>query len=558
MAHTRAVTHRTTGQRRTPAVVARPDTPGASTRSGRPRHRWRRGAATAAAVTAAAALVGVSTGFAPPAAAEIGWTEPAILDTAEPTTMRLATAVDGTVVAAWIVEGFAADALRAAVRMPGQLAWSPTVTVAANLAAGARIDGLVSEGAGSATVAVVDGDGLAVHTRRSGAWVRSWGMADADGASLAVGPTGRVAVAVTRGSGATRSLVVRERPTPAGVWTAALVRAVGAGLGAPMVGLGTHPRLVVAWSQAVDAAGVLPAIHVRRRGASGAWSDVLRSDDVGYLGAIVGLSAGTAPDGTFSVLVLLASDTLIGFVEHLSPTNVWSTDVLASPSMTDSIATLRVSPLDGSAAWQWWGRGFDGAGPGTGITGRSGSGGSRWGPATFDVEDPPRAAALAPWRDGLVSLALVEPDGNLLVANGGAGSWNVGEPPQGRSEVVDAVDVAMSAAGVPTVLYTSRTEERSGPTLRASQYSMVDPVVLSPPRLTGGSTVGSRLTCAPGTWSEASSLAYRWYRNGVALSVTTPTYRLVAADRGTRIACGVLAANVAGTSFELSRTVTIK
>ncbi len=491
------------------------------------------------------------------AAASTAWVQPTVLDTAEPTALRLTTAIDGTVVAAWILPGTGGDALRAAVRLPGDVAWSSTVTVASGLSAGARIDGLVSGGAGTATVAVVDRSGLAVYARQSGAWSRSWVIADADAAALAVGPSGVVAVAATRGSGTTRSVIVRERPTPAGSWTAALVRATGANIGLPMIGLGTAPGLVVGWIQNVDP--ILQTLHVRRRSTTGTWTGVLRRDTYGYFGQVLATEAGVAPDGTFSALIHLTDGTSLSlFVEHLSAGNAWSTDALLGDSASNRVAGLRVSPLDGSAAWQWWGPGYYGSSVGAGITGRSGSTGPKWGPDTLGLSTPPVIAAVAPWRNGQVSLALYLGFGPLLVASGSPGAWLVGQPPQATGEGFGAADIGVSAAGVTTLLYTSSVPGISGTTLRASQDTMMLPLPLGRTTLRGGTSVGTTLTCASGTWSEAAVLAYSWYRDGARLSPRTATYRVVAADRGKRITCGVTGANISGTTTEVSAPITIR
>ncbi|GEK23554.1 hypothetical protein CXY01_40740 [Cellulomonas xylanilytica] len=57
------------------------------------------------------------------------------------------------------------------------------------------------------------------------------------------------------------------------------------------------------------------------------------------------------------------------------------------------------------------------------------------------------------------------------------------------------------------------------------------------PTVSGTLKVGSTLTAKPGTWGPAPvTLAYQWYRAGVAISgATSPTYKLVAADKGTGI-----------------------
>jgi large repetitive protein len=60
-----------------------------------------------------------------------------------------------------------------------------------------------------------------------------------------------------------------------------------------------------------------------------------------------------------------------------------------------------------------------------------------------------------------------------------------------------------------------------------------EPVSTAPPTLEGTPAVGETLTVVPGTWSEAPSLRYQWFRDGAPISgADDPTYRLVAADAG--------------------------
>lgn len=63
------------------------------------------------------------------------------------------------------------------------------------------------------------------------------------------------------------------------------------------------------------------------------------------------------------------------------------------------------------------------------------------------------------------------------------------------------------------------------------------------PVASGTPTVGSKLTCKPGSWSPtASSYAFKWLRDGSAIpGQTSKTYLLVRADRGHKVQCKVTA-----------------
>lgn len=77
----------------------------------------------------------------------------------------------------------------------------------------------------------------------------------------------------------------------------------------------------------------------------------------------------------------------------------------------------------------------------------------------------------------------------------------------------------------------------------ASAVAAPTSVCTALPAVTGTTTVGQTLTCSSGTWSPAASTyAYQWFRNDVAISGATATTRvLAAADLGTRLTCRVIA-----------------
>lgn len=75
------------------------------------------------------------------------------------------------------------------------------------------------------------------------------------------------------------------------------------------------------------------------------------------------------------------------------------------------------------------------------------------------------------------------------------------------------------------------------------------PVNSARPSLAGTARNGQRMTCGAGTWSGAPSFAFRWLRNGTAISsATSSTYRLAASDVGRAVQCQVSATNAGGTT----------
>jgi len=85
------------------------------------------------------------------------------------------------------------------------------------------------------------------------------------------------------------------------------------------------------------------------------------------------------------------------------------------------------------------------------------------------------------------------------------------------------------------------------------------PVNVTPPAITGNTTLGSLLTLTNvGQWlNYPSSFAYQWQRNGVNItSATASTYVLVSADSAAGITCVVTATNALGSSSATSNTIT--
>jgi hypothetical protein len=69
------------------------------------------------------------------------------------------------------------------------------------------------------------------------------------------------------------------------------------------------------------------------------------------------------------------------------------------------------------------------------------------------------------------------------------------------------------------------------------------------PVVSGTGTVGQILTTTNGTWVNASTYAYQWLRDGVAIvGATASTYVLVAADSTHAVSCRVTATNAGGSA----------
>ncbi len=91
--------------------------------------------------------------------------------------------------------------------------------------------------------------------------------------------------------------------------------------------------------------------------------------------------------------------------------------------------------------------------------------------------------------------------------------------------------------------------------------SEVAPANTSPPTITGTPVAGHTLTCNKGSWSGSApkTYAYRWLRNGVAITgATSAGYPVKSADVGKQVRCRVTASNNAGSAMATSAAVTIK
>ena len=85
------------------------------------------------------------------------------------------------------------------------------------------------------------------------------------------------------------------------------------------------------------------------------------------------------------------------------------------------------------------------------------------------------------------------------------------------------------------------------------------PMNTSQPTITGMPVAGSRLACAPGSWSGLlPTFSYQWLRNGQAIrGATGPIYTATASDIGHLISCTVTATNSFGSTSARAADVRI-
>lgn len=83
------------------------------------------------------------------------------------------------------------------------------------------------------------------------------------------------------------------------------------------------------------------------------------------------------------------------------------------------------------------------------------------------------------------------------------------------------------------------------------------PVNTVAPAITGTPTTGQVLTVSNGTWTEADSYTYQWYRDGVAITgATAATHTLVVGDEGKALKARVTAHDADSTTSKDSNVVT--
>ena len=92
--------------------------------------------------------------------------------------------------------------------------------------------------------------------------------------------------------------------------------------------------------------------------------------------------------------------------------------------------------------------------------------------------------------------------------------------------------------------------ERSAQSPVTQAVSVVKPVSIGRPMVSGTATVGQRLTCSHGTWeSFPAGYTYKWLRDGAEISgAVSSAYTVLVADEGHSISCEVTASNSAGPS----------
>ena len=141
----------------------------------------------------------------------------------------------------------------------------------------------------------------------------------------------------------------------------------------------------------------------------------------------------------------------------------------------------------------------------------------------------------------------------LVASTAAATTWNpniTGGTPQ-----VNAV--ALTSSGVVAGGTWTTVGSAGLPDLAVFAFDV--PAATVNPSISGTATVGTTLTCATGTWTNApSGYTYQWLSDGSSISgATASTYVLVSGDLGHKISCKVTAKNAEGSGTATSATVLV-
>jgi len=121
---------------------------------------------------------------------------------------------------------------------------------------------------------------------------------------------------------------------------------------------------------------------------------------------------------------------------------------------------------------------------------------------------------------------------------------------------------ADAGANITVTVTASKSGYSNGATTSAAKGIATLPFTTAPlPTVSGTPAAGSTLKAAAGTWAPApSSLTYQWKRNGIAIAgATASTYKLVAADAGTKITVSTTATRATyTTTTKTSAVVTVE
>ena len=115
--------------------------------------------------------------------------------------------------------------------------------------------------------------------------------------------------------------------------------------------------------------------------------------------------------------------------------------------------------------------------------------------------------------------------------------------------------------GVNIIVNRGKAGNLTGPQMAAALSGATPPPLqmptnITPPVISGSTTIGSVLTCDPGTWTGSPSFEYIWTRNEVTIvGATSQTYTIQDIDGGATLECEVKALNAAGAGQEGSNEI---
>lgn len=520
--------------------------------------------------------VGTSGHAAPPEP----WTAPAVIPgTAGQANPLAATAPDGTDLLVWMTPGPMSpqNVLNGKVRLPGRSAWLPLPTT------------LVGDYLGVAAMAgtpdgdfwILLGDGsvnyrtriVRLHTRTQ-AWTRPVTLfgtqTDNAHTPTGLGLAGDGTLVVTAsapplvpamGDPAYRLAVTVKKP--GGRWASRFVSPLGKMTTNHTLSVNKAGDILISFIQGYNLADMKVRAAFLPHG-----SRVWKVSDISAAGQSQRTRSSLAPDGTAAVVWVSPASAPFS-AAHLATRNVrrstapWVGRDLATGGNLD-VDSYVVAGRKGRATAFWrtvaggsvlvWSRHFDGSAlaPAVQVTATGEI-------AEFNAVRPrPDGTALLVYQRFTPAIHGIASEARVLT-NGVASAPETLIGDETTFGATNGEQVTVDAAGRGLMVYTQGTYPattftwlgQAGPP--AVMTSPTSGVAVTRAKVTGRTSAGSVMTCATGYWVDASRRTYRWTRNGLTIrGAIHPSYRLVSADRGKRIACQVVATNATGSDLTLT------
>jgi DNA-binding beta-propeller fold protein YncE len=262
--------------------------------------------------------------------------------------------------------------------------------------------------------------------------------------------------------------------------------------------------------------------------------------------------------------------------------DIWSANLDGSGAVSlnlsgatpDGPAGIAIDPAAGRLYWTNF-NGPSGGGPAISYAALDGSGGGDLGTAGATPELPNFLALLkAPSGTGSPTIAGASVPGSTLSCS--QGTWAPDLVGSFLSQAPASIAYSWTLNGSPVAGATASTLTAGAPGQyacrvaatnhagAATQTSPVHTVLGAPastnlPSVTGRLKAGQKLTCTPGSWTNApASFTYSWRRDGTPIiGASSSTYKVQTIDQGNSLTCTVTASNGGTPTSATSRGVKV-